>query len=117
MTRINGPPRHVLVPPRRGDRVEIPCDDDGDFIGGVGGGGVFTLLFGPFEGEVFEFFHEHCGLHEFDVGEGGVPFCVGVCDEDAVVVLFVAEETGYGYVVSVHDSVEYVFGFLKVFSF
>jgi hypothetical protein len=42
---------------------------------------------------------------------------VGVCDEDAVVVLFVAEETGYGYVVSVHDSVEYVFGFLKVFSF
>jgi hypothetical protein len=56
-------------------------------------------------------------LDEFDVGEGGIPFCVGVCDQDAIVVLFVAEETGYGDVVSVHDSVEYVFGFLKVFSF
>jgi len=75
------------------------------------------LLFGPFEGEVFEFFHEHCGLDEFDVGEGGVPFDVGVCDYYAVVVLFVAEETGYGDVVSVHDSVEDVFCLFKVFAF
>ena len=85
---------------------------------GVGTGGRGRGFgFGPFDGEVFEFFHEHRGLDKFDIGKGRRPFDVSVRDDDAVIVLLVAEETGYRHVVAVHYSVEYILCLFKVFSF